>query len=323
VNRTAGYAATAFIAVGLILLTAYAYFLYAPLPNRPPLSGHANAQTMRIGTRVRHYIEYVPVGLPKGAPLLIVLHGRLMNGTMMREMTAYEFDQAADREHFAVLYPDGYRRTWYDCRKDREETARLEHIDDPGFIRALVAKENTDLKIDTRKVFVVGFSNGAHLAMDLAEQSPSPAAAVAVFAMSMPVRAESDCPQSTSTPPVMIVDGTDDPVSPFAGGEVDPFGLQKLGDVMSVMASAEVLAQRDGVQSAETTTDLPHRHADDPTHVREMSWSRGGKPYVVLYEVIGGGHVVPQPEYRYPRLFGRTSEDIDGPAMAVAFFLHR
>jgi polyhydroxybutyrate depolymerase len=238
-------------------------------------------------------------------------------------MTGYEFDQAADREHFAVLYPDGYRRSWYDCRKDREEAAKLDHVDDPGFIRALVAKESADLKIDARKVFVVGFSNGAHLAMDLAEQSPSPAAAVAVFAMSLPVRAESDCPQTTSTPPVMIVDGTDDPISPFGGGEVNIFGLQKSGDVMSVTASAEALAQRDGVQSAETTTDLPHRHADDPTHVREMRWSRSGKPYVVLYEIIGGGHVVPQPAFRYPRLFGRTSQDIDGPALAVAFFLHR
>ena len=322
-NRTAGYAATAFIVVGLILLTAYAYFLYAPLPKRPLLSGHTKSQTMRIGTRVRHYIEYVPADLPAGAPLLIVLHGRLMNGDMMRGMTGYEFDEAADREHFAVLYPDGYRRSWYDCRKDREETARLEHVDDTGFVRALVAKENADLKIDTHKVFVVGFSNGGHLAMDLAEQSPSPAAAIAVFATSLPVRAESDCPQSTSTPPVMIVDGTDDPISPFGGGEANIFGLQKMGDVMSVTASAEVLAQRNGIQSAETTTDLPHRHADDPTHVRQMSWSRGGKPYVVLYEVIGGGHVVPQPAYRYPRLFGRTSKDIDGPAMAVAFFLHR
>ena len=322
-NRTAGYAAIAFIGLGLILLAAYAYFLYAPLPNPPPLSGHARSQTMRIGTRVRQYVEYVPADLPAGAPLLIVLHGRLMNGNMMREMTGYEFDQAADREHFAVLYPDGYRRSWYDCRKDREETARLEHVDDPGFIRALVAKENADLKIDTHKVFVVGFSNGGHLAMQLAELSPSPAAAVAVFATSLPVRAESDCPQATSTPPVMMVDGTDDPISPFGGGEVNIFGLQKMGDVMSATASAAVLARRNGVQSAETTADLPHRYADDPTHVRAMSWSRGGKPYVVLYEVIGGGHVVPQPEYRYPRLFGRTSKDIDGPAMAVAFFLKR
>lgn len=322
-SRSTGYAAGVLIAFGLVLLAAYAYFLYAPLPKRPPLSGHAKSQTMRIGTRIRHYTEYVPADLPAGAPLLIVLHGRLMNGNMMREMTGYEFDQAADREHFAVLYPDGYRRSWYDCRKDREETARLEHVDDPGFMRALVAKENADLRIDARKVFVVGFSNGGHMAMGLAEQSPSLAAAVAVFATSEPVRAESDCPQNTETPPVMIVDGTADPIAPFAGGNASIFGAQRVGTVMPVVAGAQMLAQRDGVQAAETTIDLPHRHADDPTHVREMRWSRAGKPYVVLYEIIGGGHVVPQPAYRYPRLFGPTSQDIDGPAMAVAFFLHR
>lgn len=322
-NKAVGYTAAALIGLGLILLGAYAYFLYAPLPNQPRLSGHATSQTMRIGTRVRRYVEYAPADLPAGAPLVIVLHGKLMTGTMMREMTGYEFDQAADREHFAVLYPDGYRRSWYDCRKDREESARLEHVDDVGFIRALIAKENTDLKTDPRKVFIVGFSNGGHMAMDLAEQSPSLAAGVAVFATSLVVRGETDCPQTTPTPPVMIVDGTKDPISPFKGGAIDLFGFQKTGDVMSAEASAERLAQRDGIQATETTTDLPHRHADDPTHVRELAWSRGGKPYIVLYEIIGGGHVVPQPAYRYPRLFGRTSEDIDGPALAVAFFLHR
>jgi len=121
----------------------------------------------------------------------------------------------------------------------------------------------------------------------------------------------------------MIVDGTADPIYPFGGGAVDIFGLQKPAPVMSVLASAEDFVHRDGIRAAETTTDLPHRHADDPTHVRELSWSRDGKPYVVLYEVIGGGHVVPQPEYRYPRLFGRTSGDIDGPVIAVNFFLRR
>lgn len=322
-NRTISYLAAAFIGLGLVLLAAYAYFLYAPMPRRPPLSGQAVDQTLRIGTRVRHYIEYVPAGLPPGAPLVIVLHGRLMTGAMMREMTAYEFDEAADRQHFAVLYPDGFRRSWNDCRKDRQENARLEHIDDPGFIRALIAREAADRGVDVHRVYAVGFSNGAHLAMDLAQQSPSPVAAVAVFAASLPTHDESNCPQNTATPPIMIVDGTADPIDPFGGGEANIFGLQHLGKVMPVVAAAGALARRDGIAASETTSDLPHRHADDPTHVREMNWSRDGKPYVVLYEIIGGGHVVPQPGYRFPRLFGPTSGDIDGPALAVAFFLRR
>jgi polyhydroxybutyrate depolymerase len=323
VRRSTGYAAGTLFAFGIVLLAAYAYFLYAPLPKRPPLSGHAAAQALRIGTRVRHYIEYAPADLPRGSPLIIVLHGQLMTGDMMRKMTGYEFDAAADKQHFAVLYPDGFRRNWDDCRKDHEESARLEHIDDSGFIRALIAREAADRGIDPHKVFAVGFSNGGNMAMDLAEQSPSPMAAVAVFAASLPTRDVSDCPQKTATPPILIVDGTEDPVNPFAGGEADILGLEAVDKVMPAVASAEVFARRDRVEDAEVTSDLPHRDAGDSTHVREMSWARDGKPYVVLYEVIGGGHVVPQPKYRFPRLLGRTSEDIDGPALAVNFFLHR
>jgi polyhydroxybutyrate depolymerase len=323
VKGIAGYAATTFISLGLVLLAAYAYFLYSPLPAAPHLSGHATPLTMPMGPRVRRYIEYVPTDLPKGAPLIIVLHGRLMTGEMMREMTAYEFDQAADRNHFAVVYPDAYERTWYDCRKDHLAKAAREHIDDFGFVRALIAAEQVQRGIDPRKVFAVGFSNGGHMAMDLAARHPATIAGAAVFSASMPLRAETTCPLTGSTPPVMIVDGTSDPINPFQGGEVNLFGLQKVGDAMSATATAEAFARRDGIRAPEVTTDLPHRHADDPTRVERMTWSREGKPYIVLYEVVGGGHVVPQPEYRFPRLFGRTSGDIDGPAEAVAFFLHR
>ena len=322
-NKAVSYAAMVFIGLGLVLLALYAYFLYAPAPRKPHLSGHAVKETMRIGSRIRHYIEYAPAGLPSGSPLVIVLHGRWMSAGRMREVTGYEFDAEADKEHFAVLYPEGFRQSWSDCRKGRQETARLEHIDDPGFIRALIAREAADRKIDVHKVFVVGLSNGGHMAMDLAEMSPSPIAAAAVFGASEPVAVESECPRNTPTVPIMIVDGTADPINPFDGGEVVLFGLQRIGKVMPALASAEDFARRDGVAASETTTDLPHLHADDPTHVHEMAWSRDGKPYVVLYEVIGGGHVVPQPSYRYPRMFGRTSEDLDGPAAAVAFFLHR
>jgi polyhydroxybutyrate depolymerase len=35
-----------------------------------------------------------------------------------------------------------------------------------------------------------------------------------------------------------------------------------------------------------------------------------------------GGHVVPQPRFRYPRMLGRTTSDLDAPAEAVRFFLH-
>jgi polyhydroxybutyrate depolymerase len=322
-KRIIGSAGAIFVGLGFLCLVAYAYFIYAPLPNSPTLLGRATPETIRVGNHERSYIEYAPPKLPPHSPLIIVLHGSLMNGLMMREMTGYEFDRMADKDKFAVLYPDGYKNDWNDCSKTGDVPAKREHVDDLGFVRALIAKEKAKLGIDGSKVFVVGYSNGGQMAIDLAEQSPSPAAGIAIFGASMPTADNSTCPTSTSTPPVMIVDGTDDPVYPFHGGDAGIFGLQDEGKVISARATAERFVQRDNIRSAETERDLPHRDADDPTRVREFSWPRDGKPYVILYEVMGGGHTVPQSAYRFPRILGRTTGNIDGPVAAVAFFLRR
>ena len=322
-KRMVGYTAGVFIAVGFLLLAAFSYFIYAPLPRQPQLSGRATTKTLQAGAHVRSYLEYVPANLPPDAPLLIVLHGRLMTGEMMREMTGYEFDRAADREHFAVIYPNGYGRTWHDCRKDRIAQGAHEHVDDVAFVRMLIAAEHASRDINLRKVFAVGFSNGGHMAMDLALEKNSPVAGVAIFAAGMPVRNESTCPFDTPTPPVMLVEGTQDPIIPFNGGEANLLGFEKIGNELSALATAKAFVRRDDIRAPETTTDLPHRDADDPTSIQKLSWLRDGKPYVVLYKILGGGHVIPEPDYRFPRLFGRTSRGMDGPAQAVAFFLHR
>jgi hypothetical protein len=49
------------------------------------------------------------VKLPFGSALVIVLHGSGMDGKKMRKWTGYEFDRLADRQGFALVYPDGYR----------------------------------------------------------------------------------------------------------------------------------------------------------------------------------------------------------------------
>ena len=66
----------------------------------------------------RSYLAYVPAKLPFGSALVIVLHGSGMDGKKMRKWTGYEFDRMADQRGFVVLYPDGYRGNWNDCRKN-------------------------------------------------------------------------------------------------------------------------------------------------------------------------------------------------------------
>src|SRR6202051_5060479 len=237
------------IAAGVVALgvAAYAYFLYAPDPVRPHLSGHVQSATMQVGSRLRSYVEYIPARLPAGAPLVIALHGTTMNGAQMEKWTGYEFDSLADTHGFAVFYPDGYKRNWNDCLTGGAVAATLEHVDDVGFILALIGKAQTEFNIDPKKVYLVGYSNGGQLAMTLATLSPGPAASMAIFGADLPTPDNSTCSQDSRTPPIMIVAGTDDPISPYNGGEVSICVFQSRGPVFPARARGKAFARRNGI----------------------------------------------------------------------------
>jgi polyhydroxybutyrate depolymerase len=309
------------LALLLAVAGAFAYYVWTPLPELPQLNGTAITVTLPLEGHPRRFIEYVPSNLVSGSPLVIVLHGAAMNGTLMRRTTGYEFDRLADGRGFVLLYPDAFAGNWNDCRIASTTAARRAHIDDVGFIRAMIDQEKAKRGIDPAKVFVVGFSNGGHVALDLAALPQSPVAGIAVFASSLSTPEDSSCPQTTPTPPAMLVNGTADPIHPFGGGEISIFGLVHRGMVIGAEATARAFAERNGIASPPTTVTLPHHAPDDPTSVIQISWKRDDKPYVVLYEVRGGGHVVPQPAFRFPRIFGATTGDLDGPSSAIAFFL--
>jgi polyhydroxybutyrate depolymerase len=102
---------------------------------------------------------------------------------------------------------------------------------------------------------------------------------------------------------VMLVNGTDDPVSPYQGGVVRLFGLaSSRGTVLSAKAVQPMSAPSNGITAAPVAARLPMDRPDDPTSVETLIWSAAGKPICCLYSVHGGGHVIPQQAFRFPRL---------------------
>jgi polyhydroxybutyrate depolymerase len=60
--------------------------------------------------------------------------------------------------------------------------------------------------------------------------------------------------------------------------------------------------------------------SDDITSVETLTWHANGKAYCCLCTVRGGGHVIPQQAYRFPRLLGRTTSLLNAPREAIRFF---
>jgi polyhydroxybutyrate depolymerase len=49
-------------------------------------------------------------------------------------------------------------------------------------------------------------------------------------------------------------------------------------------------------------------------------WGEDAKVKVKLFTVVDGGHVLPQPYWRAPRILGPTLREPNGPAVIWAFF---
>jgi polyhydroxybutyrate depolymerase len=119
--------------------------------------------------------------------------------------------------------------------------------------------------------------------------------------------------------PLLVVDGEKDPIHPIDGGRVTLFGFSNRGRVLSAFDTAQTFAKRLGVTSAPQEIHLDPQKSGDPS-ADGFLWPSAPSPVVALYKIEGGGHVVPQPVFRYPRIVGHTTTAVDMPKLMIEMF---
>src|SRR5262249_45427921 len=146
--------------------------------------------------------------------------------------------------------------------------------------------------VDAGRVYVTGISNGAMMACRLACELSEKIAAVAVVAGSMPRSIEPTCAPKRPVS-VMLLAGTEDPVVPYAGGEVR-IGKRTRGMVLGAQATAEQWVQKDKCAGAPAEEELPNRDPNDGSIVRVTRWMGCAEGAgVELWKIQGGGHTWP------------------------------
>jgi len=276
------------------------------------------ARGLRAGGLQRTYLTYAPADLPILAPLIVVLHGSGQTGQTIRSTTGRAFERLADRRGFAVAYPDAYRKRWNSTGKVAAPDARKDRVDDVAFLTAMIDQIALQHGVDLGRVFLFGYSNGGEMSFRMAQETPGRLAAIAAVAANLPADDAALAPGSGAVR-AMIVSGTKDRIMPYDGGRVGLLGLGDQGVVRSAQATAEHFARLNGA-SLDQTTLLSPSDAKDPTRVARQSWRAGSRVRVVLYSVVGGGHVIPQPYVRASTLLGRQSTALDATEAAVDFF---
>ena len=194
----------------------------AAAKDSPP--GH-QVLTMRTDGLNRQFLLHLPPAYDgsKPLPLVLMLHG--MGGTAANSARETGWSTKADSETFIVAYPEATRPdptqppslrknppAWNDGSGRFHAAER--NIDDVAFIRALLDRLATDYRIDRRRVFVAGFSNGASMAFRVGAELSDRVAAIAPNAGAcwmeelQPLRGISLC----------YITGTADTLNPLEGG---------------------------------------------------------------------------------------------------------
>ena len=139
----------------------FAWFVYTHAPAVPRLSGTLSKGSIEVAGVRRTYLTYVPQGLARGAPLVVVMHGSGQNGAQVRIETGHAFDRLADEHHFAVVYPNAHEGYWDVCSVVGAIEADARGVDDMAFLTGTVDQLIAALGVDPGRVFAVGSSRAA------------------------------------------------------------------------------------------------------------------------------------------------------------------
>lgn len=266
----------------------------------------------------REYSVHVPESYDgsEPVPLVLALHGGGGNAVKMDKLTG--FNDVADREGFIVVYPEGVNKHWNDGREIRS-LLPVEPPDDVRFLGDLVKQLTVDYKIDEKRVYSTGISNGAFMSYRLAAENPDVFAAVAgVAAQVSTVLKEKYPPEGPVA--VMMVLGDEDPLVPYDGGEVQIFGIKR-GEVLSADESVALWTETNGCSETAETTYYNDIDGDDGSVVRRDEYVSDIGADVVLLTVEGGGHTWPGGRQYLPvKVVGETNRDISASDVIWEFF---
>lgn len=285
-------------------------------------------QTIEQGGMERVYRIHVPASYDgtEAVPLVLFLHGGGGDADVGSRMG---MTPVADQHDFIVVYPEGINKHWNDGRDSvrfREHDAK---IDDVAFIQALVESLQEQYKINASKIFTAGASNGGFMSQRLAMEMSDvfAGAGIIIATMGRPLH-KSFHPKLPVS--MFFMNGTDDPLVPYDGGEVKFEIAPRLqrnqpsrGFCISTDEAVQLWVRRNGLADATPKKEtLPDNDKSDDCTVEQTTWSNSKSPTsVVLYRIIGGGHSIPGgPQYLPKKLIGNTCGDFDGLEAMWQFF---
>jgi polyhydroxybutyrate depolymerase len=310
------------------LLVASLLFWFAGLAS-PVLAGDMQKSVMLFQGLAREYYVHLPTGYDgrHPVPAVLVFHG---GGGNARQIARHsDFNRLSEKHGFIVIYPQAIDRHWNDGRSSEKFLEHDAGIDDVAWIEALIGRIREKYAVDGKRVYAVGISNGGMFCQRLAIESGLYFAAIASLAAQIPESLAKAKPASPVS--ILMINGTMDPVVPYAGGDVVLQLFPRLGGRKRHHSRGRVISTDDtigfwlrhnGISGNVESVMLADRDQSDGSTVERSEWiNRETGVSVVLYRVIGGGHTWPGSRQHLPvSIVGHTNRDMDASEEIWRFF---
>jgi polyhydroxybutyrate depolymerase len=258
----------------------------------------------------RKYILHIPSTYDgtKEVPLVVFIHGGGGNAQSAQGFT--NFNQISKTNGFLMVYPQAFFESsansfvWADGRGLAPDVLG---IDDVDFIDKLVTALKSEYKVNAKKVYVCGFSNGSFLTQRIAFEKSTQFAAIGTLGGTM-----NQSLFNTGNPkravPMMYVFGTTDPLVPYNGGVV--VGSNTL-PIVGIEQAVNFWVKKNQCQTTLPVVTLPNTNTTDNSTVTVYEYTNGTcNSKVKFYKINGGGHTFPGVKIGNITTLGETNLDI-------------
>jgi len=256
------------------------------------------------------------------------LHGRWNVGVQPQERQSMTMAPGGHRRYGGGGYPGGgggYPRGGggypggggQQPHTRPSEDKRPAPVDDIGFFNQLLDHVASNFSVDTSRVYATGLSEGGFMSLRLGCALGDRIAAVAAVGAAVPKTMI--CLPSRPVP-MMMINGTSDPVVPYGGGTEHNLSLATL----SVENSAKAWAKIDRCAEKPERSKLPPRAKGGMETKIDTYTACQQNAQVVLYSVKGAGNTWPGGEqYEPENTIGKTSQDPNANEVIWSFLVTR
>jgi polyhydroxybutyrate depolymerase len=214
---------------------------------------------------------------------------------------------------------NGDKQNWNDCRLPIKGNGSASNADDIGFIDTLIDWSHEHYHTNLNRVYVTGASNGGMMSFRVITELGYKIAAAAVFIANQPK--QSDCPDPKYPVPLMIMNGTHDPLVLWQGGKIRKQGVT----LLSAENTLHFWSNVNKLNSPQRVNNLPDINKHDGSYIVKHVFPTNAPDSAELwfYKVKGGGHTMPSIKHNVSALarwiVGKQNKDLEATHQAWNF----